>query len=468
MKRSFPDKLRSLLNRHSLAFWVLMAFLALIALLGGSSRSDPQSMTLMRPAAVLFFAFGLYTVQWKNVAAFRFLFAFALACFGIVLLYVIPLPPALHRVVHAGSLAADIEVVAKLPQGWRPISVVPAAGWNALLSLFVPLTVLLLASQLHRQDRSGLLKAFLLLGVANTVLALLQAIGPSGSGFYLYQITNGNVPVGFFANRNHFAVFLSCLFPMLAIYCSANKASNDVTRLRRWLAVAFCALLIPLILVTGSRAGLLTALLSILATPLLYRADLNVRPGKRETSRVGANYLVGGFGVAAMAVITLLAARAETFSRILDDGGSSEMRFSIWSPILKMAQSYLPLGSGAGSFSTAYQIGEPVDTLTFQYVPHAHNDWLEVLLTTGLPGALLVLVSVAAILFVAWRDFRADKFKSRDVIFGRLGVVILGLLGIASIADYPLRVPSIMCLMTVAAIWAAASHNQPSKNTGSA
>jgi O-antigen ligase len=83
-------------------------------------------------------------------------------------------------------------------------------------------------------------------------------------------------------------------------------------------------------------------------------------------------------------------------------------------------------------------------------IAQANNDWLEVALMAGLPG--VVLLAFAVVLWLA--RARALLFaKSHGLQFSRLGLLIILFFGLASLTDYPLRVPSISCLIVVAALW---------------
>jgi O-antigen ligase len=118
-----------------------------------------------------------------------------------------------------------------------------------------------------------------------------------------------------------------------------------------------------------------------------------------------------------------------------------------------MAWKYFPFGSGAGSFVEVFQIDEPNRLLGLSYANHAHNDWLELMMTMGLPGLLLLLVSLWAFARATRAAFRAPLGEGRRAPFARLGAVILLIFALGSIGDYPLRTPSLACLFVVAVLW---------------
>ena len=148
-------------------------------------------------------------------------------------------------------------------------------------------------------------------------------------------------------------------------------------------------------------------------------------------------------------------------SRLLATGHAEELRFKVWRPIAKIAWSYFPFGSGAGSFADVYRIDEPTALLDGSYLNHAHNDWLEVILTMGLPGIILLAIAAAAWLVASRRVFLPARNPLPRTLLARLGSIEIGLLALASIADYPVRTPSLACFFAFAVVWLAQGVARP-------
>jgi hypothetical protein len=100
-----------------------------------------------------------------------------------------------------------------------------------------------------------------------------------------------------------------------------------------------------------------------------------------------------------------------------------------------------------------YQIDEPLQLLDQTYVNHAHNDWLEIVMTGGASAILLAGIAIVVWLRFTWALFSLRGRQGRDVTVGKLGALIIFMLAVASIADYPLRVPSLAAMLVIAAIW---------------
>lgn len=421
--------------------------------MGGGARGDIQSLVILRPMAALVCAFGLWGLRGDHIRENRFLFGFAAALFALLALQLIPLPPIIWGALPGREIVSEIDRVAGLGKIWRPISMVPSGTWNALFSLFVPMAVLLLGVQLSRDQRFQLLLVLLALGLASGVVGLLQVISAADGPLYFYKVTNNGSAVGLFANRNHQAMLLASLFPMLAIYASAGIKSVEQARIRLWSAIAAGVVVIPLVLVTGSRAGLIVSVVALLAVPFLFQSPEIHRPAKRKIPRKYLRFLVVAFAVIGLGLLTILFARAQALDRLLSQDQGNDDRLAMWPPIVQMAWKYFPIGSGVGSFVEINQIDEPLRLLTPEYSNHAHNDWLEVYMTAGGLGLTLIGIGVVAWFRTSLAIWKSSWLRGRDLGFARLGSIIILIMALASIGDYPLRVPSIMCLVVVAALW---------------
>ena len=460
--------IRDIMGKHVLRrssadwlFWVTAAFLVLTFFTGGASRSDVLSLLLLRPVAVFALAFGLWRIHRRAISDYMFLYLMAAGILTLAAAHLIPLPPAIWHNLPGRELAIEVDRLAGLTSVWRPLSLVPSATLNALYALLVPCAALVLVSQLERTQRFDLLPVMIAVGVISGLLGLLQVMGSADGPLYLYRITNNGAAVGLFANRNHQAVFLACQFPMLAVYACAGVQTVEQERMRRWLALATACVLIPLILVTGSRAGLIAALLGIGSAFFLYRRpEINI-PKKRKPEKLNLRYLYVAFAIAAMGIATVFMARGQAFERLIEGGSNDDFRIAILGPVARAGWQYFPFGSGIGSFAEVYQVHEPKNMLTLNFLNRAHNDWLETFMTVGLPGLLLLIIAVAGYMRCVWSNFASKDIRPRTKSFAGLGAVLILILALASTADYPLRTPSMSCLFVLAAVWLAAAKDRP-------
>jgi hypothetical protein len=439
-------------------FWTLALFVISVWLTGGASRVDAQSLILLRPLSVVVCALALLTLRREHIVSRKWLFAGFGCIMLLCLIHLVPLPPNLWKSLPGRELFAEIDKLAGLGEVWRPLTITPMNGWHAFASLITPLAVLLLGVQLNREDLYRLLPLLLALGGLSGLLGVLQIMGDPQGSLYLYRITNNGSAVGLFANRNHAAVMLACLFPMLSVYASISRGTEDTQRMRQFLAVAVGIMLIPLILVTGSRSGILMTLPALIVAAFLYRKPIQGRSVRRGEGRfqLKAGYSVAGAIVASLVLLTIIFSRAAAVDRLLKQSAVEDSRADYWDVGLKMIAKYFPFGSGTGSFVEAYQIHEPVRTLTTNYVNHMHNDWLEIPLTGGLPAIAILMVAVGFYTLKTIRLWRGADRDRRAVKIAKLASALILIIALASAADYPLRTPIIMSVFAILCLWFSA------------
>lgn len=390
------------------------------------------------------------------------------AVFGLALLHLMPLPPMLWRSLAGRNDLVEIEKLTQLSDMWRPLTLTPMNGWHALISLFAPLAVILLGIQLNRDDLFRLLPVVIAFATLSGLIGLLQVIGDPQGSFYFYRITNNGLAVGLFANRNHAATLLACLFPMLAVYTSTARIKKDAVRMHQMIAVAIGIVLVPLILVTGSRSGLVGAVIGLVATALLYRQPTNVLAIRsNKSNQVYMLPIFGGILVVGVALLTYFFARAEAIERLFTEAVGEDLRSDFLAASIKLFWKYFPWGSGSGSFVEAYQVIEPSYLLNPHYVNRAHNDWVETAVTFGLPGVICITIASAAFLWRSFKLWRNADASRRYVAFGRLASVCMAIIAIASVSDYPLRTPTMMGVFAILALWFTESGRERAPSSSS-
>jgi O-antigen ligase len=434
---------------------LLSAFLALVFLTGGASRVDVQSLTVLRPVSVLLCGFALMSLRRDHIVGRGWL----LGLFGCVavltLLHVIPLSvdPLSLRVI-ADEYGNTVQSAA-LQMSWGTLSVTPVKAWQSLATLATPGAVLLIAMQLKRSDLYRVLPLLVGLGALSGFIGLLQVVGNAESPFYLYRITNDYTAVGLFANRNHAALMLALLFPMLAVLASQDSGTvNDQNR-RMLMAATIGIVLVPLILVTGSRSGLLVSLVGIGGAALLYQRRVRVSNlrSERVWKRSRAVPVLGALALVCLAFLTIFFSRAEAIERLFADESDMYGRGDFWVVSIDLFLRNLPWGSGAGSFAEMYQVAEPSRMLGSAFLNRAHNDWIETALTFGLPGLLIMTTGMVLYLLQTFRIWHKMDGKRQSVILARLSSIMIAMMALASVSDYPLRTPAMLCVLVVSLLW---------------
>lgn len=421
---------------------VFIGFFAVTAVLGGGSRSDILSLIVLRPIAVLACAYALSAMPPGHLEKFRWLILLCGAAALAIGWQLVPLPPALWQSLPWRGEVALVDHLAGLGDIWRAAALSPAAAWNALFALFVPLAAVLLYLALDPVDRPVALGAIAIFAMVSAAVGLFQLVGSATGPLYFYRITNAGLPVGLFSNRNHQAVFLASALPVLALWV------KNLPRKHSWTmpaAIAAFGMVLLVILLSGSRAGFLTAMPAAMIAAMVMKGAAKPRsPAQAATRTVIHQRLVTG---AAASITLALVALFVTFkrglaiTRVSATSPAEELRFQTLPEIFGMASELWTTGAGAGAFALAYQRVEPTALLRATYLNNAHNDWLQVVIELGVPGILVVLAFLVVILRALRTRLSMRSANDGWAVAAIFAVAVI--LAVASLVDYPLRTPSI-------------------------
>jgi hypothetical protein len=428
---------------------------------GGSSRPEVSSLEILRPLSIIALGLALMFIRRIHLRTYRVPLTFVMLCVGLVAVQLAPLPPGAASSMTGRGILAEIDAAAGLGAIWRPSAVSPSAALNAILALFVPLSVFVTGVQLAATDHGRLLVVVLAAGAASALLALLQILGDPQGSLYFYDTTNFGAAVGLFANRNHQAVLLACLLPLIFAAVRLPRAgtsfsTSTLQRVDPWLLVglASTAFIVPLILITGSRSGLMMGGIALASLVLFVLGDKKILGNEGSW---GSRRLKIWMGLVAVGILTLLAIwlqRALAIDRLLDGDAADDMRTKILPAMRDMITTYQPWGAGAGSFKDLYKASEPAGLLMPLYMNQAHNDWLDIALTGGIP-ALLVAATAAGVWVVRVIQVMSNKAPDSFNDLRKAALIVLLILAGASLSDYPLRTPALGILFVLATIWAA-------------
>jgi O-antigen ligase len=432
----------------TIALILLCAFLALAMLTGGGSRPDLPSHLILRPASVLFGAGACLLLSRDDLERIRVPLALIVALAAIMLVQLIPLPPAIWTHLPGRSLYAEGAAVLGFEQPWRPITLSPARTWNSLVSLLPPLAGLLLLAATPIAARPRILIALIILIGASAILGLAQRAGPPGGALYLYAITNETSAVGFFANRNHQALMLACLFPLLGAFAALPGREGVREPVRFWIALAGAVVLIPLVLATGSRAGLVLSLAGLLFAALLFRGT-----GHAGRVRPLLIWTLVGAVVAGMIALTLAFAQAESIYRLMGDDIDTDLRIQLLRPMADLITQTFPVGIGFGAFEPVFRVVEPAEMLQRAYVNNAHNDLLQLVVEGGVPAVLVLLAFLFWLARRTWQVWAVKPPLQPADTLARLGTLLAALILAASVVDYPLRTPFVMIVAAISTVW---------------
>lgn len=423
---------------------VAPTYLLACLLLGGSGQGIWANMVLQLLGLALIGWAALATAQAPVPREERQLFWLVLLALTIVLVQLIPLPPDVWAHLGPRSVIAEGYRILGMPAPSLPVSVAPYDSISSLLSLIPPLAML--AALLRIGCRPLMLVLALVAGTfAGILLGALQVSSPDplASPWYLYEETNFGVATGFFANANHMADLLVINLPFLAaILARAARGGRNVQRYSAAVALVTGAVLV--IAVGIALNGSLAAY--GLAVPVLLASTMIMLPGRSGALR----WMPALSAILLIATVGWLATTPLSSESALRSNAqiSVQSREEILRTSVKAAADFMPLGSGIGSFQRVYSLYEDHDRLDpTTYVNHAHNDYVELALETGVPGLIVLALFMAWWSRAAWRAWRSADPDP----YARAASVASAAILIHSLVDFPLRTAAIgacfaMCL----------------------
>jgi len=351
-----------------------------------------------------------------------------------VLLQLVPLPPWLLRLVSPGSYVFyDRQLLVPPLAVWRPISVSPPDTLRGLAFLagFSLLYLAVFRELGGAPWRRRLLATVVGCGLVLTVEAFVQAASSEPQRIWGVWRPRWDFGVfGAYVNKNHFAGYL-----VMATSVALGLALEGLARLRAaWsrrrhgflalgdrdgnAAVRACAAVMVLVVglvASTSRGGISAFAAAALLLPLATR--------QRRRTALAVVALVGA-GVAWIGLGGYLSG----FSR-----GVRASRVVLWADMVRMFPDFPAFGVGWNAFSTAYPWYQTV--WRTEWIGEAHDEYLQVLLDTGLVGAALFAALLAIVLRASLA--RASRSLVDLGVFGALAGLALH-----NLVDFNWQIPA--------------------------
>jgi O-antigen ligase len=453
---SIGQRLRRLTHAFPAIFYLTSGVFGLSIVFGGGTHSGflGDAVLQLMSLPLLWMAI-VKLLESRELSRLRWILLFVAAVVLLPLAQLVPLPPSIWMLLPGRGV---VENTYELLGGSRPafsLTLSPTATWLSMLGLVPSVAIFLGILTLSYEERRLLSLVLIAMGVVSVFLGLLQLAGGANSVLRFYAITNTTEAVGFFANRNHFAALLCTA--MLFAFCWLAEASIAVSQQRRWTTadsrsviyfagsvVSFIALLAGQ-LMARSRAGLILSVVALFAGFASGMGDRQMHINRRWPK----------FLFAAVATTVIFFSQFALL-RILDRFGPdivSDSRIAIVRNTISAARAYMPFGSGLGTFVPVYQLFEKPADVGVSYVNHAHNDFLELWLEAGIPGLLLLMFFTVWLVrqtIVVWRKGEASGARRIDCNLMKSAAVVLVLLLLHSLVDYPLRTAAMMAVVAVA------------------
>lgn len=382
--------------------------------LGGGPKGGGDAVV----HAVALLALALAMLRWQFAplgGLQRTVFWVLIAAVGVALLQLIPLPGEVFaRLPQRAQVLSELRS-AGLDPHWLPMTLDRWGTVRALLALLSFLAMWMLCTTLSLDARIQLLKLAVAVAVPMALLGFAQAS--------IKRDTTGATAL--FANRNHFATLMAMLLPFAFAAARQARAQRNLGGGIAWHAAAVAMLLAAAL--SFSRVGSLLAFFSAAVA-------LAILGGSNGRGFAASRNALIAVAIAALAVGYFASERL--IARFHSDL-AVDLRWQYFVNGWSVLKSYLPWGSGLGSFPFVYARFEPLQSLgEFTYANYAHNELLQNGMEAGLPVLALMaiffgVVAIAAIGALAHRSTAGDWHSAAAIA----AVVPL----LHSLVDYPLR-----------------------------
>jgi len=435
--------------RHSgLVLTVLLALAVILAPLPFGAVT-PWAEAAVR--ALCFLALAVAALAAESLATLRPVAvpAAVLAAFALfALVQSAPLPEAVVAAVAPGHAALERQAAALSAAEAPPPARAPArltlavaASRSAALGWAAAAAALLAAAVAGRErwQRRLLAAAALTGALVQTFFGAREWSARSTSlwGVELHDVATASRLRGTFVNPNHLALYLEMILPVAFawLWWALRRAQGASSFDRRLFLLAGPVLLWLSVFaglsLTGSRAGLLAAMGAVTV-----QGVFAARGGRWWLAPAGAIAALGG-----LALVTAVGMK-EGFKRLQSTApGDVSLggRLEEYRAALGLWRRFPLTGSGLGTFREAFPM---VQTATLQGSWwHPHCDFLEVLVTAGIVGALLLAVGLVALARQGLRVYLRG-FRSEDRAAGLAALGILVSVGIHECLDFGLAMPA--------------------------
>lgn len=418
--------------RHSVAPFYLL----LCLLLGGSAQGIWANM-ILQLLGILILAWAALDRRLEELPRpARQLLGIAILGIGLVALQLLPLSDRIwSHLPGRRPIAGDFQLLG-MNHVVLPLALTPSGTLTSMLSLIPPLAVFAAIVRLRAHRRLWLVLALMAGAIAGILLGALQVMSsdPRSSHWYLYEDTDYGVATGFFANANHMATLLIITLPFLAASIAAfRRERSDIQGYSAALALAGGGLLVVLVglAINRSLAGY------GLSLPVLAGSALILM--KRRSPALKWSALAAGLLLAGSVALLLMSPLQNNGFRA-DARVSVDTREKILSTTMKATEDFMPLGSGVGSFRRVFALYEDHDHFDpTTFVNHAHNEYAELALETGIPGIAVLILFLLWWGAAAWRAWRQPDTGP----YSRAAAIASAAILIHSLVDFPLRTAAI-------------------------
>ncbi len=375
------------------------------------------------------------------------------------------LSPAAAQLATESASVLGVDPIAR-------ISIAPAATMDAwLLSAgYAALYLLTMLSCAGDERRiAHVLGVIVISSSIQAVYAGLMLLSGLEWGFFAKKEAYLGVATGTFVNRNHLAGYLAlgaaaALGLILSEIGSGNRAGGARNQILGLIALLFSAkmrsrlaliMMVIALILTRSRMGNTAFFASMCICAVGFMLLRHRRYVLRTLMLFASIVLID------LLIVSNWYGLERVVDRIEQTDLATENRATLLGEAQRTVETYARAGSGLGTFAMAHAPFRKPSSWT--YFDHAHNDYVQFVIETGVIGLGLLGVFVLGHVLHAIRVLLARRRRSAAAAtFAALMAIMAQ--AIHATADFNLQIPanaaSLLVLMALAATWSGASRRR--------
>lgn len=449
----------------SLSFWLIISLIIWVPMPLGSNRPWAIGLLAIMVAVLLMLAWLSYLMLGRSFKILHYAWPAIILLIGYAVLITVQM---------LNGYQANFSAIQTLDPYATKIQLILTLS---LLGLFI--SVLLTCHSTFRLK--GVILGIVISGTLQALFAIYMLSIHSHYQLFFFNIDHSTNAKGTFGYHNSFAGYMElCLAAGLGLLiASFTDAGSKVITWKTKLAAAlgfliskkmqlrlFLVVMVIALVLTRSRmgnVGFMAALILSLIAALIIMKDLR----KTLTIIVVSVLLIDALIIGQWVGLNKVIERIENTAITVSAEGKSESVEQRTEPAfgaIFMLKDRLWTGFGAGTFYTAFVPYKPANLTG--YYDHAHNDYIEILVNTGLIGLLLLLTFSLSTLYQAIALMKSRRNFYRGVGFGSMLAILA--MAIHGTVDFNLHIPAnqLTLIVLCAICWAVKfSLNNTKTNT---
>lgn len=382
----------------------------------------------------------------------RLIYSFILSFLAIIFVQIIPMPLPVLKILSPSTYNTYKLAIENL-SGLFTLSLYPHATYLNFIKLISYFIIFWLTLKIVREKkRIRVIALFIIsLGFFEALYGLLKHLAGNKYIWGFSKLWGLEFMTGTYLNKNHLAGYLEIAISLAFGYIvymtlegRSHKKEKEIRRIRdifihfdqtdpnrfkRYLMIFIFVILFVTLILTASRGGIISIAIALIIMNLLLC--------------IKYRRVVWIFLSLAISCLIIIYGTYIGLDRTLKSFQNIEVSFWIRNEIshasLELINEYPLFGTGLGTFEEVFR--KVQCSLYNTVIDHAHNDWIELWVETGLIGLLLVISSFLMILISSIKKWQRSEDSYR-VGMGIGGIGALISLGLHSFTDFNMHIPA--------------------------